>query len=803
MSGWSAIGPCIEEAVALSARLVERAIEHAVAALEEEAHRSANTAARQDLAHAAAELAQSRLVWRLAFPDALRKAIETAEAPRPRMMVSPSTLTFTLVDDSAVTESIESSRLAQQLEAMVDKPLAELDRYMSSALRLEGIQPERNPIRPKVFAQALRGLMNEPPPQPGRPALWMRHMAEPLAADLRTLYQKCCQLLARANVQQADYRVLTGTMPLGPRNSAPAPLSQLDEGPNSGMAPHSGMASLRAGLGAGKAAMSSWIELATQRIGGPALRDFLFGPAHQAQQPLAPAYYRQIDDELAALEAGVDEAPADLHHFAQYQHVPVVDRPVRAVGTETALSREAWGDYAAPRQRSLVRTRLRKQAQQMGQVIGIEVVRQLVDQVAQDPRLLAPVREAIVALEPALARLAMNAPRFFGEQDNPARLLMEGVAQRSFRYNDEYATEFKEFFEGVREGFNALNQLEDVPDAAPFQQALAHLNEQWAEGDREEEQRREEIVEAVQIAERRQAEADQIAWDLSQRSDLEATPGVVQDFLFGPWALVIAHARLNNKKSTVDPGGYIGVIADLLWSVKREQALRDPARAFEVIPRVLIKLRAGLDLLGHPESETEAFFRALERLHRPILRLRATQRRQTLDSDTAASPLDDDLRPAPAQKPQEAEELWLGEEELRECGFADTLVVQREPLTPQELAAIGMAPEAAKPTPAPKKPAAEPPMTPQQADALIATLKEGCWVDLLSKQRWRRAQLTWASAKGTLFMFVSHGGQPHSMTKRSMQHLVINRQLRPVDAGEVVQHALDKLVAVPKEAVAA
>ena len=40
-------------------------------------------------------------------------------------------------------------------------------------------------------------------------------------------------------------------------------------------------------------------------------------------------------------------------------------------------------------------------------------------------------------------------------------------------------------------------------------------------------------------------------------------------------------------------------------------------------------------------------------------------------------------------------------------------------------------------------------------------------------------------------MFLSHGGQPHSMTKRSCEKLIIQRWLRPVDTQAVVAQALD------------
>jgi hypothetical protein len=145
----------------------------------------------------------------------------------------------------------------------------------------------------------------------------------------------------------------------------------------------------------------------------------------------------------------------------------------------------------------------------------------------------------------------------------------------------------------------------------------------------------------------------------------------------------------------------------------------------------------------------------------------------------------------------------MREGELRACGFEDTLpsdYAALEPETPH--APAGQRPASSTPV-IPVKTVAGVPMTPAQADGLIATLQEGSWVDLFSKQRWRRARLTWASGKRTLFMFESHGGRPHSMTKRSLQRLVINHLVRPVDSHEVVQHALDTLVRPRSEALAA
>lgn len=812
------VRPCIEEAIQRSARLLEAAIDHASAALLEDTRKSLPAPVRQEITDAAGELLRLKPAWSAAFPRALRKAMEAPPSDgRIGVRVNPSSLT--LVDDHEVEQNIETARLVQQLEGKVDKVLGELDRYMSTAMGLDGIQPEANPLRPAVFAQALRNLMNDPPPEVGRAGLWMRHMAEPLGLELHALYERCAGMLSQANVQAAQYRVVA--TPGGGRSSRPGALGPgSDSGMGSTGAWDSG--AVPAGDPAAAAAISGWMGLVAQRLGGRVLRDFLFGHAQATPQPLAPAYYAQVGQEIAALEALADEAPW-VEDYGHFREMPAVERPVREVGTATALSPALWGDYGAPRRRSLVRTRLKQQAETADQVMGVDLVRELVEQVARDPRLLAPVREAIVALEPSLARLALKSPRFFAGQDNPARRLLEGVAQRSFQYNDEFASEFQAFFGPVKDSFNTLNRMEDLADDVPFQDALAYLQATWDAQDRESEAQRQQALEAMRQAEARQAEAEKVAWELSQRSDLDGVPAVVQDFIYGPWALVIAEARMG-RPGEVDPGGYARIVADLAWSVKPEAA-KEPARAFEAIPRVVSTLRKGLKALGHPDSETETFFRALERLHWPMLMLRAKQRRQPM-GEPPPSVAPEVLAPAPAQKPKAREEVFLGENEQRAVGFEDTMPSVLEDDAPDGAAHVPAMPTQPMPLdggPVPAPGAAPPGTTPaasaaqiagtvrpassapqslgaDEADAVLAGLREGDWVDLFSRQQWQRARLTWAAARGTLFMFVSQGNRPHSMTRRTLQRLVMTRLLRPVGGHGVVQQALDVLAAAPAPA---
>ncbi|MDF2467486.1 MAG: hypothetical protein K0Q43_5721 [Ramlibacter sp.] len=756
-----ALQSCFDEVADSAPMALERCLNHVVEVLQDAEVKSVVPTEKTELGNAWRELLKHQAAWCRRYPDELRAIFSAAGLETHEKAAAPPRDTFeaglelTLLDDAALEEEIASSRLVQHLLPMVERPVSELDALVSTAMGLPSVRPELNPVRPEVFAQSLRSLIERTQLNAPTRSLWMKYMAEPLGQELQQLYGRLVVQLKDANVQAAEYRLAQSA------------------GPATG-----------------------------RQFSDSLLRDFLAdGAREQASQALPPSYYVEVERELVRLKAESqvvrDIAPAPAIPES-YRELPPVDRPLRMVGVQSTLNSQVWGDYANSHERSLVRTQLRKDATRVAQVLGLELVRKVVNQIAQDPRLLAPVREAIVALEPSLLRLAMVDPRFFSEEQHPGRRLMERTAQRSFKYNDEFDPEFAAFFDGMSRCFNELNQG-TIEDAKPFEAALASLEASWSAQDTLEADPRMQALRAMQFAEKRQAEADRISWELGTRSDLEAVPAVVRDFLFGPWALVLAHARLVNGGKQIDPQGYLAVVSDLLWSVKPEVTLREPAHLFERLPPLLGTLRAGLASLGHETDAHEPFFEELMTLHRPVLKLRrAKSRRDARESGIAPLPADEPMPAAvviaEAQNEEEEPPIdsqpWMSARELNALGFQETMPTDMAALWAEEEAASASAPlqepqKAAEPV----AQAAEP-VDPQ---AIVANLREGDWIDLYSKRRWRRAQLIWASTRGTLFMFVSHGGEPHSMTKRICERLIRERYLRPVRMHGVVAQALHTL----------
>jgi len=750
---------------------------------------------RTELSDAWRELLQHKASWCQRYPDELRAAFRSAGHPKPASSgTSPhasadEVMNLALVDDAEMVQAIETSRLVQHVMPLLERPVSELDALVSSAMGLETVQAELNPVRPEVFAQTLRALIGASQVKAATGSLWMKYIAEPLGAELELLYDRLVVQLKDANVQATGY----GRTPGSGHGSATgdslndafaetqAPAQDEEEQPS-----------------------STYGSLSSQQISHALLRDFLFhGGAAPASEAPSAEYYAGVERELAWLRGRTRRSrnsgpPAAMP--TGYREMPPVDRPSLAVGVQSTLSSKVWGRYADSHERSLIRSRLRQDVTRMAQVLGMELVREVVNEVARDPRLLTPLREAIVALEPSLLRLAMVDPRFFSDERHPGRVLMEQVAQRSFRYNDEFSAEFAGFFAEVSREFNILNQLK-IANAQPFETALTQLVTGWERQDSDEEGRRSQAVRAVRFAELRQAEADLIAWDLRRRPDLDGVPAVIQDFLFGPWALVLAQARLTDTVRQIDPNGYRAVISDLLWSVKREVTLRQPAQLFERVPPLLAKLREGLASLGQDPAGHEGFFQALMKLHHPVLKLRRAKSRRDA-RESGMSPLaavDAPARPewVANENPPVPGLPWMSPRELEAAGFQDTLPTDMGQLTgePGDSSASPLQAQPEAPSHEATGNAKADTEHPAAVDiqSILAQLREGDWVDLYSRQHWHRAQLVWASSKGTLFMFVSHGGRPHSMTKRICERLIGERYLRPVRAHSVVVQALGVL----------
>ena len=275
-------------------------------------------------------------------------------------------------------------------------------------------------------------------------------------------------------------------------------------------------------------------------------------------------------------------------------------------------------------------------------------------------------------------------------------------------------------------------------------------------------------------AEQRNLLAAKVSRQLRARPDGAGAAREIAGFVTGPWAQVIAQARLGDPAASADPGGYTGLLSDLLWSAQPQLASGNRARLTRVAPLLLEKIREGLASIDYPAAESRRFIDLLVVMQQKALVPAGAQ-----PAPMTREELDSWFAPASA----DGGSPWLAPGEAQESGFMEThQAADRQPLYQPTEGAAGVTPGA------------------DWLDAVPTLgaegLQPGAWVEMLMEGQWSRLQLTWASPHGTLFMFTDAVGRSHSMTRRLLDQLVAAQGLHLISDQAVVDGALDAVARV-------
>jgi hypothetical protein len=318
---------------------------------------------------------------------------------------------------------------------------------------------------------------------------------------------------------------------------------------------------------------------------------------------------------------------------------------------------------------------------------------------------------------------------------------------------------FDAYMRGLQEAIAPLLNA-TIESAEPFDKTLAVLQEGWSRIERVKEKDREVAVEVLKHAEARNVLAEKIARGIDAHPDSKQVPVVVIDFLCGPWAQVVAQARIKGGTGSVVADKYQALITAMLWSAHPELARQSVPKLTRLVPKLISTLREGLDTIRYPAVKTSAFLEALMAIHQ--LAFQGTKQAPPTTAQQAVR--------SEAVRRVEDGDPWIAPEEAMSSNFIDI---------------------------AGSDDVSEPPQTLQNV-SVDGELPIGSWVELLTNGQWVRTQLTWSSPHGTLFLFTSAFGTTQSMTRRSRDKLVDAGKLRLISDHAVVEVALD---AVAQEAM--
>ena len=670
-------------------------------------------------------LLSNEVAFKLAFTAELKAAFFARRASDAVVQPVLRFDDFQFLDDNQIDTNIEIALTQQEVSAAVDVVLPALNGLVSALLGMVSVQPHLNPLKPEAFVQALRATMTEFVQDAGARSAILSVSATLLGQGLLQLYKELTTWLRSHDIEPA----LPGSYQM---TQAKPGSKEVETTVSKTMLTLDKLKRLLTG------------DFESSLAGGP--KDFLH---------TVPASFVALQD-MKLVE-------------------PMMKR----------LAKRASQSNAAVRQASPVvdmLTAAPSQNRQMGQQLGSEVVRLMVDNLSSEERLLPKVRTLVKDMEPTLLQLAHADPRFFTDRKHPARLLIDRITNRSLAYASENDEGFARFSKTIGNSIQVL--VGTNGDAPSFARVLRKLEEGWEREDAALRKHQEEAARALLHAEQRNMLAQKFADDFAQRLKDKEVPEFVANLLRGPWAQAMAESQLRSADGVSDPAGFGELVDDLVWSVQLRLTRRNANRLVQMVPSLLVKLRQGLQLVDYPEERIPLLFDNLIGIHEQAFE-HAPSMVSGSSSDSAdgvdfAVDVDHHDVLGDAERQGSANEgvtdasgFWLGDHEAKDSGYlidisdADTdsrldSIHNQEHNQNQELGLWA-----------------------------VSDLRVGAWVELNIEGQWIRAQLTWASPHLTLFMFVSGRGLAHSMSRRTMEQRRVQGMIRIVSDGDVVGDALD------------
>jgi hypothetical protein len=714
---------------------------------------------------------------------------------------------LSLMDENEMQAQVELSKAQQSALHATDAVLAELNTLVSSAQGLRSVQPERNPLRPESYIRALQKVVGDTGVSAEMRQLWMQHMRDLLGRLLVDEYKKTAASLREHGVQPVGYAVLgvPGAARGGPAGGGGGSsgygggatgYGQGYAGPGTGYgggysgyghsasAPMGDYGNTGYGRGTGWAgdsmqgAMAPDAEEALLTVG--ILRQMLaggdpfdprsYGAGAPVMVPVAGAGQAAQGRVSPGVPSGAGQpgwvgqgsgqaALAGFHPSAAaaaaeaIEDMAQLERLVgRLAGGAAAGSVSQPGSlpvplagWRGPGVAPMVYAALPVDAAMQSTAMAVEVVSRMVQNIAQDARLLPPVQNAVQGLEPALKQLVHHDERFFTDGSHPARRLLDEVTQRSLAFETEKAPGFSRFMRLVTEAVDHLASSQ-ITDAVPFETVFKALQSAWENQEKKARAEQEAQQKALLNAEQREMLAEKMAADIRRLPDLDNVPADILDFAAGPWADVAALAQVLREPGVQDddPGGYLALVPVLLWSSQPELTRLEPDRLNEAIPGLLAKLRKGLKTINHPATQTSALLQRLVGLHQAAFEKPAPRAAAATDSARAR--------------------LAEAEAAVSAAAAAETAAVEDGAQAP-----------VADATPDP------------HADFVI-----GAWVELVTNGRVVKTQLTWASPHGTLFLFTAADASTQSMTRRMRDKLASEGMIKVVPAPAPAARAGDR-----------
>ena len=348
-------------------------------------------------------------------------------------------------------------------------------------------------------------------------------------------------------------------------------------------------------------------------------------------------------DAFAALQGALANRQRGAAQDVGTTRGVVVDPAIAAMLLERALGEldaaQRVGDAAGSGRnllRDMKQARVAPQLDAPGSA-SFDALEMVFDEIFSAPELPDAVKVILGRLQIPLLKVALIDPGLFGDAAHPARRLLDAMATASAALPPTTAGDHPVCV--MLRSAAAVVQAEFERDVGVFERVGNEIRA-WSAA--QDQQRIEAARRYLPLAE--SAERSELARRRAEAAiahiDRSVLPAVLRDFLDSEWVSVLAAVGERSGEQGEAWQQHLDVARDLVWSVEPKTAPEDRQRLLGLLPRLLGRLNAGLDLIGVAPDARAPLLDAFVGMHSAALRGKAAQ-----PSDMGVHPAADADRP--------------------------------------------------------------------------------------------------------------------------------------------------------------
>lgn len=672
-----------------------------------------------------------------AFRPALQA--EIAKAAKAEGQADFDTMALSLVEFDDMEESLGVSGLASGLRNACSAELRDLGIRIAHLRGLREPGDKDNPYAPDVLASAFRTVFS--------PIADIKSRLSLLRLVEKHFHAPLCALYNELNA----YLVERGVLPEIKLHARPSSASR-----QSGGAGQRAAATSESGTAGGSPGgadqpgdpgdlFASLQQLIMMNMGRPTGMGAMAGVAASMPGGVAPVMPPQATDELLKSLTHLQRGDLSGLPVAAEQLGEGFDPAQFALGTANLL-------------RNLRDAGLYNAASQVD-AITIDVVAMLFDFVFDDKDIPAAVRVLIGRLQIPVLKAAMLDKKFFSKKDNPARKLLDRLAQVSVAWSGEVSEDDPLYQRLAAVVHDVIDNFEE--DGSVFERAVDQLDQYIAEEQKHAEERSKTTADA--LYKRELKEFAQILAQEEMVRRVQDAPEEIQRFLLNYWVDELAAAYENGGEDGDAWKNALAAVDDLIWSIAPKKRQEDRLRLVRTLPQLLKRIESVMRHKAAAEEEIKEFSARLVELH--ITALKGVQQPQEITSDTQPQA----LMPEQSAAAEPSAAIFVS---------PPALVVSEEsreaPPAPSQPAPSQPVPATCADTGSLKWTLSTKNLTPEDDfDRMAKQMKKGAWVEFVLDDGVRlRVKLTWMSPMKGVMLFTERDGSnavkisPRSLANR-------------------------------------